>query len=387
MEIDPVLLRAASDYLMAITFDRPRPIAGPDDTAWLAAFREASGIHGLGPFLGLRIERGELDLPAPLDSWLRQQTQNNRIRQQRMHAELLTALEVLADAGFHPMPLKGAALLLAQPDGIPWRAMSDLDLLVSYENVRALDLALAHAGYCLHSTSWKHRRYTTCAPGPPLIFNDGEHPDNPRDLEIHASLVEMFRGFRWDLTPLLLADAAASPLPDVSVPSDGAMSVHLAVHTTSGLLENSSRAIHLIDLARALDLAGIDPLIRAARAAGIETHARFLYPALAVAARETGNAHCQAAAALLAPFVTPAMRNWSATVSLYTVSWAGRHDRALLDRVAIWTSTPLDRARMLSHTVLAMPDRIDAPNVVRDGLLEIPRRYLRHYRHLLRRII
>jgi hypothetical protein len=173
----------------------------------------------------------------------------------------------------------------------------------------------------------------------------------------------------------------------VALPNAGAMTVHLAAHHSVHLLYGVGRAIYLIDLARALDRSGIEPLMFALRDAGIGTHARFVYPMIAFAARETRSEICHEAEALLAPFVPEAMRRWTASASLYNVSWSGRQNRSGFDRSAVWSCAPLDRARLLSYTLLPFPSWIADLDDGLGGLPSYPRRYARHYYQLLRRII
>jgi hypothetical protein len=377
------LLPAATDYVLGLAFGRPVPDPASIDDDWLAAFREASGIHGLGPYLGLRVTAGEIAPPAPISTWLVEQVERNRARLRRMRAELDVTLDSLRRSGIEAIPLKGAAMLACDVDGLVWRSIGDLDLLVRDVHERELDLAVAHAGYCLAAASWKHRRYAPCASGAPLVLNDGEHPDNPRDLEVHADVVEMFRGFRWDLTPWLAGALAEGG--GYQVPNDQAMTLHLAVHASISILEGTARAIQLIDLVRAVGRSGTDTLLQVVNATGADTHARFVYPAVALAARETSDPSCACLAGQLAPHVAPAMRDWIAAVSLYHVSWAGRHDRVALDRHAIWARSRADRARMLRHTLLPSPAVLASETTSFTGVAGAVRAYRRHYARLARR--
>lgn len=380
------MLRQATDYVTALAFDRPAPDARDECPGTFSAFKEASAIHGLGPLLGLRVLAGEIDPPEPVAAWLVEQAQRNRERLTRMRAELLATLAALDERGFQVMPIKGGALLLESVESVVWRAFSDLDVLVPAANERSqdLDLALAHAGYCFHSASWKHRGYVACAPGPPLVIGDGEHPDNPRDVEVHESVVEMFRGFKWDLTPRLLAGAFTTA--GWPVPSERAMALHLAVHASISVLEGTARAINLIDLARAIGRVGPMPVYLATRDAGLSRHARFVYPAIALTARETGDPACDELRRMLAPHVPVGMVDWAEQVSLYQISWAGRHDRPALDRHGIWARTRGDRARMLAHTLLPAPSVLASEQQAGAGPLAVARGYGRHYRRLAHRL-
>jgi hypothetical protein len=383
---DRALLRTATAYLTALTFDHPLPEPATEHPEWFATVRAASGIHGLGPFLGLRVMGGEITVPEPVGPWLVGQVERNRERLTRLRSELLTTLAALDERGFDALPIKGGALLLESVESVLWRSFADLDLLVPGGSERELDLhlALAHAGYCLAGQSWKHRQYTACAPGPPLVIGNGEHPDNPRDVEVHDGVVEMFRGFAWDLTPYLLADLTERN--GHRVPSDRAMALHLAVHASISALEGTARAINLIDLSRAVQRAGAMPLYLATRDSGLRQHARFVYPAIALAARETADAGCAELRELLAPHVPEAMVEWTTTASLYHVSWAGRHDRPSLDRHAIWARSGVERVRMLTHTLLPAPSILASDEGAGSGPAEVVKGYGRHYRRLARRV-
>jgi hypothetical protein len=383
---DPELLREATDYVTALAFDQQPEGPASEQIGWFDSVKVASAIHGLGPLLGLRVEAGETAPPESFAGWLVEQVSRNRLRLERMRAELLETLAALAERGFSVMPLKGGALLLDSVESVAWRTFADLDLLVpdGRDRRQDLDLALAHAGYCLDSVSWKHRSYSTCAPGPPLVIGDGEHPNNPRDVEIHMDVVEMFRGFRWDLTPYLLRGSGEQA--GWQVPSDAAMALHLAVHASVSILEGTAKAINLIDLARAIERAGSMPLYLATRDAGPLAHARFVYPAVALAARETHEPACVTLGDMLGPWVSERMIAWVADVSLFHISWAGRNDRPAMDRYGLWARGRAERIRMLSGTLLPTPAVLASDGSPGTGPVAVARRYSRHYRKLASRV-
>jgi hypothetical protein len=383
---DPLLLRDAMDYVAALALDRQVEVPIAEQPGWFEAVKVASAIHGVGPLLGLRVEAGEIAPPEPVAVWLVGQVRRNRLRLERMRSELLETLAALAERGFSAIPLKGGALLLDSVERVIWRTFADLDLLVpdGAERRQDLDLALAHAGYCLGSVSWKHRSYSSCAPGPPLVIGDGEHPDNPRDIEIHTEVVEMFRGFRWNLTPFLLREPAEQA--GWRVPSDEALALHLAVHASVSMLEGTAKAINLIDLARAIEGVGSMPPYLATRDAGLSAHARFVYPAVALAARETGEPACIALSDLLAPWVPERMIDWAGTVSLFHISWAGRDVGPTMGRYGLWARGRADRARMLFGTLLPRPAVLASDGTPGTGPVAIARRYGRHYRKLVSRV-
>ncbi|MDQ4044086.1 MAG: nucleotidyltransferase family protein [Chloroflexota bacterium] len=376
-------LRDATSYVTALS--RSGTAAScPLDAEQLTAFKDACGIQGLGPYLGWRLEHGELDVPETIGCWVREQLARNRARLQRMRSELILLIETCDNVGISTIPLKGAAMLLDCPDAIGWRTMADLDLLIPGSSPHDVDRALAGVGYRLADASWKHRRYTARPLGLSLVVGDGEHPDNPRDVEVHDAVVEMFRGFRWDLTGAI--NDRVENREGVARPNPDAMALHLTVHCSMSLLEGSGRAIQLIDLARALDLAGPSSVVDDVRTAGIREHARFAYPALAFVARELGHHRASAAMRELQPFVPEAMVEWTRAASLYDVSWAGRNSRRLFQRHALWALGPRERVRLLQHTLA--PTRAMLANQGHDTttLRDAFQSYRAHYRHLVRRI-
>jgi hypothetical protein len=381
---NPDLRRRVTLQLTDIIFQSPGKPSIPDDPCWGDAFRFVSLVHGVGPLLGLRVEASEFDLGDPLNDWAVQQHARNRDRLARMREELLTTLRAFARAGIEAVPLKGAALLLADPASVSWRPMADLDLLVRHPETLAVALAYAHAGYCLQESTWKHRTYGPCDAGERPLHTDGEHLDNPRDIESHQAVVELFRGSRWDLTPWLVANLAeAEGFP---VPGKQAMALHLAVHASVGMLESTSRMIHLVDLLQRLDAAELGAIRTAVSRAGARRHARFVYPALAMAAQFSERADLKELVGWLESGVPPGMAAWVRRVGFDEVSWFARHDRGVLDRAAVWAHGRRDQLGMLAATLLPSPGYLASAGYRGEGPIAVAGWYGRHYRHLCRRV-
>jgi hypothetical protein len=269
-------------------------------------------------------------------------------------------------------------------DALAWRTIGDHDLLLIESDTGALDLAMARSGYCLQNVVWKHRRYGSCAPGPPLIVGDGEHPDNPRDVEVHPAVVEKFRGIAWDITAFMLSDL--TPLDaraERLIPSPFAMALHLGVHCSIAMMNGGARAIQFIDLVRAVARTTPEQLVGAVTEAGIAYHARFLYPAVAFAARELGDAASGDVAAALRPFVPAQLPGWIANVSLHDLSHSALMHGPLVDRFVLWALSPAESARMFLHTLAPAPAELAIRAHVGEG--PVPLQYLRHFRHLARR--
>jgi hypothetical protein len=346
----------------------------------------ASG-HGVAALLGERVIGGSLDVDARFAERLVRHHQLNCQRVVQLHHEAAGIVSTFHAAGITPVALKGAAMLLESPDpsSLAWRPFSDIDLLVAGVPERRIDMALASIGYCLRNVSWKHRTYTPCAPGPPLQFEYADHIDNPRDIEVHMRVAEAFRGMRWDITPILrdhrrqLKDGGGSAI----VPTDNAMALHLVVHASIAVMEGLLRAIQLVDVARAVARADVDWLVDQIERAGAGYHARFVYPAAALAARETGNADCARLAAALIQHVPSTQPAWLQQVDLYDLSWTARMESPLLDRHQLWSRSRADRLRMTAHKLFPAPDELSNEPHIR-GHAPISW-YPRHYLHLARR--
>ncbi|CAN5600447.1 hypothetical protein BH24CHL1_BH24CHL1_03940 [soil metagenome] len=380
--VDREVLRAATSQLALLTFGGRCRMSNLDPHVT----RLACGIHGIAPFFGTQVRSGTVSFGDELDAWFVGQSEHNRRRLTLMRDELYVTLDAFKRAGIEIIPLKGSAMILDDLDTIAWRPMADLDVLVSDPDKRQVDLAFAHAGYCLHGQSWKHRQYGPCDAGDRPLFTDSEHPGNPRNIESHPAVAEMFRGFRWDITPWIMNNL--HQVDGVSIPTDRAMSLHLAVHLSVSILEATTRMIHILDFARVVDQAGgVSGIRQAVEKSGIEQHARFIYPAVALAAQWTAHSHLQAYEKELRPHVSPALPPWLARVDFHDISWAGREDRGVLDRVGLWARSPAERLRMLSSTILPSPALLASAGYSGSGPLAAISWYPKHYRHLMRRIL
>jgi hypothetical protein len=116
-----------------------------------------------------------------------------------------------------------------------------------------------------------------------VVSTDGEHPDNPRRVELHTAVRDHLWGWVDDvdeLTPLLWAGARRGEVlgHGVLLPDVNALFAHLAIHASSDLLSGRGRLVQWLDLATVGG--SIDPsdLLRI-------PHPRQAYPALRLAAR------------------------------------------------------------------------------------------------------
>lgn len=339
---------APDSGLDTATATRPAPIPGPlvdglllEIGSWLespaedagadigrrppaarAALRRLIGAHGLGPFLaaapvltGLRA-----NLPGEEAAWLNGQLEANRERIRRLHEELAAALAAMAGRGVRVMPLKGALLTTRAGADPAIRPMADLDLLVAPGDRAAATAALVGLGYLRRPDGNRRPTHDVFEgqDGGRVRSWDGEHPDNPRRIELHTEV----RRHLWvwtdddDLTEYLWSGARDGDVlgQPAAVPSDAGLLAHLAVHATCDLLVGRGRLIQWLDLA---GLAG-----RMGRASGMGRgpaglpHPRLVQPSLILAARRLPASMACLDLRSLDILVPAGLRRWTSSVSL-----------------------------------------------------------------------
>jgi hypothetical protein len=259
-------------------------VAGWDDDAWAAA-RWAIQVHGIAPLLHRAIEQWpDADALHPrLRAYLAEQHRLTSERAALLLQELAEILVACREAGITVLPLKGALLATRYYPEPGLRSMGDLDLLARPEDeARTLDL-LVRLGYQPLARSWKHILLARPEGRGAVVSWEGDHPANPRSLDLHTRLGEQFWGLRYDLTQEVWAGSEPGTLLGVETRLLGpaALLHHLALHASSDTIARRLRLLHLYDItlvARALDTAGWRQIIASARAQGGE---RLLYPALA----------------------------------------------------------------------------------------------------------
>lgn len=378
----------AVDWLERAIFGSPGapPAVTDDELVYQIA------IHGLGPLLGERVRRGKLRINPEIDAWLDTQVERNRRRLELLAEDLERVLAAFERDRIEAIPLKGSAMLLDRRDEIGWRPMADLDLLVRHPNQQEIDLAFAHAGYCLpisYSTglsglTWKHLHYQYCEHEWPQVDEPGEHPDHPRDVESHPRVVEMMRGIRWDITGWIVNN-----LKDVGggrrVPDDRAMTLHLAVHASLSALDSRLRMVQIVDLMRQLERTGPAPVLAAVKKSGSAYHARFVYPALALAARHAGDDRLDAAVEWLRPYVPPEMAAWIECVSYYDLSWVTRKRHPVDEQPWRWATTLRERLRLAFSSAAPLPRDLSG-RYSGEGMRAIASWYPAYYRDRLREL-
>lgn len=164
------------------------------------------------------------------------------------------------------------------------------------------------------------------------------------------------------------------------------MALHLTVHASIAALESTGRMIQIVDLSRVFARYGVSSVRTAVMKSGPDRYARFVYPALALAARWSGDAGAATLAAELVPYLPPRMEEWISTASFYDLSWDSQRERPVLDRLDLWARSRLERTRMLAATLALSPGQLAGAGYSGGSPRELAVWYLQHYQHLARRL-
>jgi hypothetical protein len=237
----------------------------------------------------------------------------NGDRVARLHDDLAAILHEANKAGIGVMPLKGSLLTTRYYASPELRPMADLDLLVRSEDAPALRAVLETMGYRLQApVSRRHGRIRQFINpgGNQIVSTRGDHPDNPRPVDVHTDL----RRYLWvdfavhDLTDFVWSQSQRGEIlgERVWLPAPDRMLVYLATHALYHHLFGTGRLMHLLDLGQlAPAIPHLDP-----------PDADWVYPALRLAARVAPSRFADADLSALARRTHPRLRRWAATVPL-----------------------------------------------------------------------
>lgn len=310
----------------------------PGATRLWAALPALAEAHGLGALLA-----GRLAPLAPGESAraLGDLAERTLARGRRLADEVALIAAAFDAAGLRYAWLKGAHLAPLLYDPPAARPMADLDLWLHPGDASAAESLLMKLGYAPAGRSWKHRRYLR-PDNRRVVDWRGEHPDNPRPVELHEALVESFRGIRLDLSAGGPPACANDHLPPALVMA------HLAAHAGVDALQRRLRLVQLVDLRRLAARLDSGDWERIEALAGRPQAARFVWPGLFLAERWLGLAMPPARASRLAAEVSPALRDWldRAEPDAISVPGAEGAPRAMLEIARIW---PLDAAEHMAY--------------------------------------
>lgn len=315
------LTRELADWLEGPPPERAAVVATWGPETW-SAFRRVVTFHGLAPHLARMVPTSAIAgsvPPATLD-WLAGQADLNARRIARMHDELAAILGAAASAGIEVMPLKGA-LLTTLPDlDLSRRPMADLDLLVHPGDQGRMAAVLEGLGYRRAPEDAPHPTHDVFIdPGGDRVPRAGEHPDNPRRVELHIEVKRHLWGWAIDddLTAALWSGARTGEVlgRPASLPRPADFLAHLAIHASSDLLVGRGRLVQWLDLGTVAPGVGGNG---GPDAFSDLPHARLAYPSMRLAARALPRT-MPAELVDLAPLereVPARLVRWAATVPL-----------------------------------------------------------------------
>ena len=385
----PNLSRCSATAIGWLTDPRPDAVAsttaGWSADDWEAA-RWAIQVHGIAGLLDRAFEAtpNQAALPERLRAYLADQRALSGQRVARLLHELAGILRAAARAGIAVAPLKGSLLATGYYPEAGLRAMNDIDLLVRPpDEARMLEL-LAGLGYRQIARGWKHVALAHPDGAGPIVSYEGEHPDNPRSVELHTRVAEQFWGIRYDLTAEVWAGSQPGTIcgADAQVLQPGALLHHLLVHASSDAIARRLRLLHLHDIAlvaERVDRAGWDAIVQAARARREE---RLIFPALLLASR-----YYPAIPADLLPElqagVPPALLQHLQTSDLDRLSFCNTEPTTPAEKLC-WFRPGRERIGALRHMVLPDPSEMAHwfPRMARPMLL--PLAYARYGLMLVR---
>lgn len=344
------------------------------DTDWEVA-RWVTQVHGIAPLLHAQSATwpGAASLAPQLRAYLAGQHQRSAARVGLLLAELAEILAAFEADGLPVVPLKGSLLATRYYAAPGLRLMNDLDLLVRREHEpRAVEL-LGQLRYGQVGRSWKHLMLARPEASGPVVDYDGEHPANPRSLDLHTQLAEAFWGIRYDLSEPVWAGAqpgrllghAALDMPTL------VLLQHLVAHAVSDMIARRVRLLHLHDIALVaarVDRRGWEQLVEAAQS---RREQRYLYPALQLASRQFGAVPADVLAALR-PGVPPSLRDMLDQHDIDQFSYCNSAPTSFREKLA-WYRPGRERLVAIRHMALPDPGEVATwyPRLARPLLLPL----------------
>ncbi len=295
-------------------------------------------------------------------------------------AEILRACEQEQIAA---IPLKGSLLATLYYTEPGLRPMNDLDLLVRPADEQRMLRLLARLRYQPLARSQKHVLLARPESHGPVVSFTGEHPDNPRSLDLHTRLAEYFWGIKYDLTEEAWADSVSGRLQgaEARVLGPAALMHHLAIHASSDALARRLRLLHLADIALVadkIDQADWDRIVAGAQRRGEQ---RLVYPVLMLTSRYYPAVPAAVLRALRSGVPQALLQQLDST-SLDQLSFCNPAPTTPAEKLR-WFRPGYEQARALRHMLLPNPGELGHwyPNLARPALLPIA--YLRYAGEIL----
>lgn len=384
----PNLPRISAIVLGWLTEPSHRPlaplVAGWEQADWEAA-RWAVQVHGIGPLLD-RAAEFWLDADAlhpTLRTYLAEQRRLSAERVTLLLRDLAEILRACAQEQIAVIPLKGSLLATQYYAEPGLRPMNDLDLLVRPADEPRMLSLLARLRYQPIARSQKHLMLARPEAHGPVVSYTGEHPDNPRSLDLHTRLAEHFWGIRYDLTDEAWADSAPSRLQGVEarVLEPATLLHHLAIHASSDAIARRLRLLHLADIALVAAKLGQADWERIVAGAQRRDEQRLVYAALLLTSRYYPVVPA-AVLHVLRLGTPPALLQLLDATSLDQLSFCNPLPTTPAEKLR-WFRPGYEQVRALRHMLLPNPGELGHwyPKLARPALLPIA--YLRYGAQIL----
>jgi hypothetical protein len=223
--------------------------------------------------------------------------------------------------------------------------------------------------------------------GPATVASwDGEHPDNPRGVEVHSSVGERLRAIRYEITAAMWE--GTTPVSYVGflglAPAPSALLQHLLIHTCHNMINRRLRLIQLYDIALVapqVDLVSWHLMADAAIRAG---EARLLAAPLALAEATFGPMAPASVREALERATPRALCSLIGRLTPSDLSLCAQSEVSPAFRLA-WYRPGREQIEAMLRVALPAPDELRQQYASESGGLT--RAYLRHLYHALTWII
>lgn len=340
------LKRVCAAYLLLIARNDLALVETWSGAEWALAPQTAF-VLGVGGLIHAqhRDDPRWLTLPESFQLALARQYNMNQQRLLRIRGELEQVLLSFNDLQIAVIPLKGSVLSQGYYDDPFTRPMADLDLLVRGDDLPQVSTALQALGYLAENHSSKpnfvrpDNRYPVCY--------DGDHPDNPRRIEVHTRLQDEFRSSTIDWTEWAWRTSGASAEGTTRrALAPAVLFAHLLSHTSRDIMTCRVRLIQLYDIALVARALTKDSCWTTLEFSYDAVTMRFLYPALALTRRYFASDIPEAFFQKVAQATPPRLRAWCNRQTLWEVSWLGGNHIGVFETLLLWSQSPREAARM-----------------------------------------
>jgi hypothetical protein len=165
--------------------------------------------------------------------------------------------------------------------------MNDLDLLIRPADEPRVLKVLAGLDYEPVFRNWKHQTLARPSAYGPIVAWDGDHPANPRSLDLHTRLLELAWGIRYDATGELWRESEPGALlgTQAQIQRPVALLTHLLLHASTNAFGRQLRLIQLYDIMRVAQEIGSDEWHKIVSAARSRREERLVWLPLALTNR------------------------------------------------------------------------------------------------------